>query len=298
MHVVVPSPALASSADADSNAGDLASLPKRARRPVPFQVGPSTIEEVLNWPHTVLDNMGDTVLKKFLRNYSDGIEVYSQFSGMGGPEIGLDIMEQALRAEGFALPPLPSSQSNYKGGFHFMQAGDIKPVAQRVLLNYAGRCKHKHVFHNILHRVPEDLRIQLDELTPSSAMTEEQRSACVDAIHELLAANRHRLFPADAMAFCHTHGRDCLLYQGHDDAAHVVRIMWAGTPCLDVSAMGARTGMTGPQTAPLCVWVEEIRSKCWHIVFHECTPDFDDRAFERALGDLYTVLMTLMTLPT
>ena len=53
--------------------------------------------------------------------------------------------------------------------------------------------------------------------------------------------------------------------------------------------MGKRSGMEGPQSKGLHIWLAERRRRREEIIFHECTVDFQVEVFMQVLGDIYEV---------
>jgi len=281
-------------------------------------LGPISIQEIGAWPDTHADLVVEGQPPQFRQSLRAhlvaGVRVHTQFSGAGGPEIGLDLSQQALVRHSLLPPDAP--------GYKFATAGDIKQLPRKVLLNYSQRRQHDHVFVNILDRLPLHVRVMLLDLAPASNMDAEQKEAAWDAMLEVMKVAEHEktLFLPDAKAMCAKHGQACPLYaESHVEAEveveapaaaasssagprgrsrspllHCRRVqrgcltlMIAGTPCLDVSRMGSMAGMHGPQSCALLVWIFEIRAKQWSIVIHECTPDFDPTVFEELLDGLY-----------
>jgi hypothetical protein len=95
------------------------------------------------------------------------------------------------------------------------------------------------------------------------------------------------LFKDGSRAPCDKHSRMCPCFGvGREDNSGL-SVMWAGHPCLDVSQFGDRLGMVGPQALPFLLFVFEARSRRYSVIFHECTPDFDEALLRQFLNSWY-----------
>ena len=84
-------------------------------------------------------------------------------------------------------------------------------------------------------------------------------------------------------------GRECPWWRRPANSCATVDVVWAGTPCVDVSPMGKMSGNVGPMSLLLLPWIHLIRQALFKVVFHECTSEFDPQLLVRFLGDQYQV---------
>ena len=243
------------------------------------------------WPDSHLHRAKSNpeLFDRFLQKFKTGVRVFTQFSGMGGPELGLDLLSQSLERN---LSLQPGSTECI--GFRVVEAGDKALLCQRVLKGFHPRCRAKHVFGDVFDRMDKRTCQLLAEAASSKDMTKEAMNCSYTKMVQVLEDRSEALFLPGHTAFCAVHGKQCKLYDEElepGDTDTVFRCGWMGTPCLDDTTMGDRAGSHGPQVRLVLATIHEIRKRLLTVVFHECTPDFDPGIFVTHLGDLYEVLI-------
>ena len=215
---------------------------KRFRRGLTVRagVGPDSIQSTLSWPDTIVQQCQEhgtgELFTCFLRRQAAGVHLFSQYSGLGGPEVGIDLLGQAV-----------AKQCGARSGFVSIEAGDLQSACQHVLCNMNPRCRPKHVFKDVLDRLPGTLRAVYESVAPDKGLDREEMAHCHAAITSLLVNQRGELFQAGTRAPCALHGGVCPLYDRPvaEEGRDALSFMWAGPPCLDDTTMGYRA--TRPQ---------------------------------------------------
>jgi len=119
--------------------------------------GPSTLEDVLCWPHFVVCRVLDhatahgqgAAFKAALQRATSNITITTSYSGMGCAEMVLPMLTDALGSFGVKAQLTPYS------------ATDVDPLPRRMLLAHKPSSKPKHVFKDVLERIPDTVRIKL-----------------------------------------------------------------------------------------------------------------------------------------
>ena len=120
--------------------------------PSSLRCGPSSYEEMRNWPQEGLDKIEEEwggraaiseQLTKFLR--VGRISLTTHFSGMGTAELALEVMQRLFRSflgEGAGVDNIETWSSC-----------DQNVNYQKVLTSHAGICAPKHIFGDIVSQV-------------------------------------------------------------------------------------------------------------------------------------------------
>ena len=120
--------------------------------PSSLRCGPSSYEEMRNWPQEGLDKIEEEwggraaiseQLTKFLR--VGRISLTTHFSGMGTAELALEVMQRLFRSflgEGEGVDNIETWSSC-----------DQNVNYQKVLTSHAGICAPKHIFGDIVSQV-------------------------------------------------------------------------------------------------------------------------------------------------
>ena len=252
--------------------------------------GPSCIRDVFSWVpdaiESVLFNSDLPGRDRLLFALSHGIGLGSHYSGCAGDLAWASWVRDHLVRMGLIFENDPA--------FVLIDCCDLLPHCRRCLKAFEPG--FKHVFCDMMDRLPDDLRKEIQEIRPKaggdSVFWEDQFFA-VDALLEEAGFDLSiGLFRNGSSAYCDLHGKQCLLYgAGDDDVARcVMGVHWAGTTCLDITAFGARRGIFGPHSTIWLLWVHERRIRREPVVFTEKGPLWPLAETERALGDLYEVL--------
>lgn len=246
------------------------------------ELGPSSIEETLSWPQMIVDvlQQNPRLSERFFKHVGKSpVQVVTQFSGMGGPEMGLGLLEKAIHAQG----------TSHAGSriFRMVSAEDHKALCQSVLCSSLDvSCRPEHVFGDIMAKLPENIRRMIELATPAKNMSDEDSQACFEAVVEVFDSVEYN---DDMRSHCMIHNADCLVFARSDGDDDAVTVLWAGPPCVDESIMGCRSGHLGPMSSLVVAFCKEVRQRRCKLVFHECTSEFSPDILVHLLGDVYQV---------
>jgi hypothetical protein len=241
----------------------------------------------MSWPESVVTAAKEfpALFLAFVARFVSGVDVFTHFSGMAGPEIGMQLLADELQKSGpeGTLDGCLSKAS----GFAFMEACDSKPLCQRVLKGYAEHGP-RHVYTNVLEYFPQDVQTTLKACCPEIGMTVDDMAYAHGAVAEVL----QNVESATDSTMMHAAPHCCV----HDGPCPMVAVSesrlslcWAGPPCLDDSTLGQRAGQHGPQSLFLLAWIFQIRARSFDIVIREGTPACSDSVLTTHLGDEYEV---------
>lgn len=258
-------------------------------------LGPSSLEEVWDWAPSLLAQMrtqadGEAMVNAVIEHLSAGLQVNTDYSGMGCPEMSLHLIMDAL------LDKRPELK------VRFWRASDILPHARDVLCCEAGRPGPEHVFGDILHRVSAKTSRRLAaaheraqrELAHALGSGAEWGQTCqnvgakmMDDLYNVLSQES---FDLDRKAFCYKHQRLCRVH-GPDfgEAPPATRLAVAGSTCTSWSRMGNRQCWAAPSALAFAVWASETMFWEPDIIVHECTTDFDVQQLERFFASRYVI---------
>ena len=194
--------------------------------------GPSTVEEVWDWAPSAIDSLlrshrGDAWTENLANLFRNGLQLNTDFSGMGCPEMSLTMIHDAWRAcSGGDTEEADST------GVCFWRGSDILPFSRRVLRGprgsaSAGRGGPQHVFGDVLERLPPKTRRKLQlahklgeqrfENTRASSEDGKVPPAAVEAIgakmiDEMVAIMQGVQFSLDATAWCYKCRKHCRVH--------------------------------------------------------------------------------------
>ena len=250
--------------------------------------GPGSLDEAFGWPIDFLSEIIGHADNKVLRlrdRLRAGIALRTWYSGMDCPHLGLLSLESALL------------DRNPDMSFRIVNehACDIGETQRRVLLSYAEPHRARHVFGDILERVPIRVRSELEEAERiANARYERLHSAGTDAnvakdicgkqlFDMLWGIMEEADLPFVGTAYCFRHDKACPLLE-EIDTQGMLQLAIAGVTCVDVYSFGSRKNLLGKSIIPWIVWAFERRKHLEHIIIQECNPLFPLAIFERALG--------------
>ena len=214
---------------------------------------------------------------------SRGIGASSHYSGCAGDLCWTPWVYGHLLQSGMLTADAP--------GFVLVDATDVAPHCQKCLVKMDP--PFQHVFRDMFDRLPSDLREMVDELAPKPGGDKDFFECQYEAVGAMFAgaceAPGSKLFRDGSTSFCLLHNRQCMLYGcGVSKVeACVIRIHWAGTTCLDITAFGSRAGIHGPHSKYFLMWCYERRVRRETLVFVENSPLWPMSAIEEQLGDIY-----------
>ena len=235
-------------------------------------------------------------MDRLLENVAGGVEVRTQYSGMGCPEQALAMILQGLTA---LDPNLENKITTYS-------ATEQMPLPRRVLLSHSpSPLRAKHIFGDVcnavgedvlaeLHRVAAKYRSEAEVTVQSGDATKKRRlrkaTSSPDGgngerfLRDCWAVLDKTSLPPGHTQYCYRCSVDC---PTRSDASCLLRIEIAGTTCVAFSMRGKQGQWMHESAIPCIIWMWQLRQRRPHIVVHECTPQFTESVFSTYLEDIY-----------
>ena len=255
--------------------------------------GPRSLDGMMSWPTQFLQKFEEVNLTMHLvAATARGVNLVSDYSGIGSFEQCCHQLREAMVAMG--IPVLR--------GFKSVRASDCARAPSQVLLSHKqGPEKPCHIFGDIMLRVPEAVRHELQRILKHYRQVYLEALASGHAAKELqtglgremVKAMQERLEQcavATAM-HCSVHGDDCELNGSDDRYEGDINFWCAGTTCTDFSTANQKAlGVFGDHMLPLAVWCQCARNAAPDLIIHECTPRFPVWVLMLWFGDQFNVL--------
>ena len=274
---------------------------RQAARTRLIHPAPRSLDEVLRVPmecvHRLLRysdwSLQPGIRAELLQACERGIILTTSFSGTGGVEaVAHAVMNEVANALG-VKPPRVVCYS----------ASDNAPEARRMLLGHDGPGKPRHVFGNLLDRLPANVRADLialqekklqlwkdtkleqkeENLTDTEVRNVQTRLACelVAGVQEIL-----RKTTFERKAYCYAHRKHCFISPMSDPELDLM--LWmevAGSACTAFSQAGLRAGWLHESALIYLSWLFSIRFFSPDILLHECVKFFPPAALAEVLND-------------
>ena len=249
--------------------------------------GPSTYEELENWPLWNLQCLDarPELAANFLQMVMQGSLNTTDYSGIDCPrEVGHQLSLAIAKRKGLDEGPR----------FSFVRGCDNSRLPQDVLIQLSKKLDggRSCVSPDILASLSDDTQKFLEEMEPPAALRTSERSedrmqaaTMYQTLLEWLITNREWLFPADATFPCLVHvrngirnrcrldpcGRDPLL----DEDDSVLVFNWGGTTCHGWSSVGDSGGFAHASEKAHAVFLTQrirmVELKKEHGFWGECT---------------------------
>lgn len=240
--------------------------------------GPMTAEELYDWPSrafNIVEKSGPKAATALANSLKAGVQFITWYSGKGTGESVMTFCEDAIvEGLGMGVQDLRSFQS--------CSACDVDHDCREVLGLHPDRCRPKHIFGDILHRIP------LQDPDLSTLPNEEVR--------KFLVQNGAKLFTPESTSFCYVHGQACALWDGLDHPGqntHHERTAFIGSmvgfTCVDWSprSMTAAPGLQGKHAPVMHHWLQEVRQLEPDFLIYEQSDNFPPEIVDQELGDIY-----------
>ena len=235
--------------------------------------GPKTVEDLYNWPARALDVLSakrPECVQQLVENLLSGVSLVTHYSGKGTAESALlDVADITRERENMWIPS-PRCAS----------ACDISSKCRDLLLRHDERCKPKHVFGDMLDRIP----MQSPPLSGLSAPEVQQH----------LLKHASQLYNTSSKSFCYQHYQPCCLWDGLESPGNPrertgLLLSAAGFTCTDWSPRrtGKRPGLLGSSAPVYYHWVTENRQLQPDLLLWENSSQFDPAVLQDHLGDEY-----------
>ena len=196
-----------------------------------------------------------------------GVLLQTRFSGIEAPAYAAHLLEKAFC-------DVECCQLRRGQGFTLSSAGDMDKHAQQCLQAFGDDQddswrKHApgYIFGNIEDCVSEDALQAMQEIVDSSVMdasnaSEEEKKMFMRQLMAPLMKNHCEALQVQDEAFITSRAG--------------LRIHIAGTPCVDWSKRGKKSGTYGRTCIPHATWLSQVIATGVHIILHENTPDYPD----------------------
>eukprot|EP00971_Amphidinium_carterae_P024046 474817-Amphidinium_carterae.1 len=256
-----------------------------------------SLESVIEWAWEYVNHLENAwpELWSTLRSNMIGpktLEVSSDFSGFGMPELAMQVIGDAVFHKTGSRPKVV-----------LYRACDLAGQARKALLSLHSTA---HVFGDVRNGVPDNVARKLARLSHSSRMMrtqhesrERSREDRREFVTRLGTALVHRCdqemrnvqFDGNRTAFCYRHNQHCPVRSNDDAYPHgVIRLLIAGVPCTDHSVMGSRKAASGDTAVTLSSWAADIKSSPhYDLLLLECTPLFPERLQLSVFEEMYSL---------
>ena len=188
--------------------------------------GPTDVGDVLNWPRRLVEAVRQDAIE-VLERYSRlrkrwRFELHTMFSGFGGLEVGIDLLDQASASvgdgDGFAEPG---------SGLNVVSACEIAKLPHRILTGYSKRPgrTHEFIFRDILDSLRPEALEALLRLQPTNGMDAQGSRCCFE---RMVSVFKHRethnaLFKACMVG-------ECPWWRRPANSCATVDVVWDGIP--------------------------------------------------------------------
>lgn len=264
--------------------------------------GPTTLKDLFMWGPQYLNKLSDHPVGKFfvdnlVHTLRGGVQVNTDYSGFGGPEIALHTLQLAL--------------STGTGGITtndilFWRGSDLLESRRKMLLAGSDKSSPRHVFGDILmrasfrtrkalRRIHEEAETKFEEKLAAGLSNQEHMAEEVGQwmMGQLVMLMRPTVFNLAARAYCFRCKGRCRVHgpeRQTNGRPALTRMAIAGTTCTSWSQMGACSRWMAQSALPFFVWAFETLAWGPDLIVHECTPRFDVATLELIFGMLYLIV--------
>ena len=238
--------------------------------------------------------------KTLLEALSNGIELSTDFSGMGGGEEAMRrIVAGARKVYGHELP---------ESSFTCVRAGDIAEHCRSVLRSHEGPSRPQCVFGDVLERMSGRAKRRIlhvmnctkGKLWTRLAAHNGEGQAAKDVKRKMMKDSGKAFMMAASRvvyqnretalmhAHCYIHDKQCPVCKPQNENFHGLRVLIIGIHCYDWSSRGSQEGWLGGSSMSYFQVIFEVRTQRHDIFILECTLQFDEAGLEQ-LADDYCV---------
>ena len=241
--------------------------------------GPSTAEEVADWPGDILRRSlgtSDDRVEERMRKFFDGTEIQltTDYSGMDCPSEALRLVVASLRRS------FPSWEVR---DIRLLRSCDCDPVCQRVLKanqaadgNFGVSC----LFEDLLGRLDDAARAEVRRLEPLPGSAPYHAAKCRQRQTSYIYSRKQELFTKASKPQCVIHGRSCMTLPTPPPLRPglALRMHIAGVCCQGWSSVGPRLKHAHKSELPHAVWTAEryraAELNLEHLFVQECTAKY------------------------
>ena len=196
--------------------------------------GPKSVADSFNWALHFIGSMyllgllsiGIDLSERLLNRLRTGLQMVTDYSGMGCPEEALRLICKAF-------------EEDVTAGVSFLRAGDVNPICRAVLAAHQGFTAPFCIFGDILQRCPPAILKKVQRI--SEKMKARARNAMARGMDHKSAMSKYALMfmnkgmeammesigdfnPADCVAHCFKHAQQCRMFPDNGDGQNGSRL--------------------------------------------------------------------------
>eukprot|EP00438_Fugacium_kawagutii_P020741 Skav225297 [mRNA] locus=scaffold4099:493490:495811:- [translate_table: standard] len=229
--------------------------------PFPPDMGPMSRDQMWRWQCFALDRLDKAgLMKNVLHKFGCGIDLRTDYSGLGTAETALSFIHTALGRLG-----------------HRVEAGAVTASAAGIFGDILDRAPQKGLARvkalQEEYRKRRDLQCRKARLPYAQVVARLGREFMREA-WQILEEAEHQEAVSD-LAYCYRHQGYCMLPRS-SDMSFDVKMDGAGPSCFDFSGLGNTEGWLGESAIPFLVYLRERMRRPVHVVTLENVDNFDD----------------------
>ena len=238
-----------------------------------------------DWPEHLLRclrNKKPCLLYRVEQALCQGIIGHTDFSGKRCAESSLNMLVRAL----------DSSRASCGPGLQWHRSSDIDPTCCELSLE--GRSGPRHVFGELLGRLPLEHRNALKRLRPLETDSKAAKEAAFLQQWDYLQTHLRQCFPGEAQCLrseCRRTGQLCPVAHRSEKAQREreLTMVVGGSMCTPWSSFGSRTGLASEHTESMQLYFAEIQASQYDLATLENSPLFPRDLYETRLGPQFHV---------
>ena len=215
-----------------------------------------------------------------------GLVLDTDFSGKGCAEVAMQCLLAGYEKIGMRVP---------KHALTFWRACDIDLVCQEILCEADSPVGAKHVFKDLLSRIPEQHQRAIQGLRPPAGAKAEVRAHAYAQQAAYLQEHRHACFSKDVPGMaCLKHvGQRCPVtfvrdeHEASRSAVPPLHINISGAMCTPWTSFGSREGLSDPNTESWHLWSTQMQVEQPDIVTLENSPLMPKELFQGRMAETH-----------
>ena len=263
------------------------------------KIGPTSLKEAFQMHERVLADLrthrqGDVLHASLCNHFSNGIQLFTEFSGIDAPAQCLHGLASTLLVQG--------EIETYK--IDYVSACDNSASCRQVLLALPEIMRPHHLGLDILDRIPEDTRKEISKMAASARGSPAGELTANFYVEQILEALKCCGMASELPQMCALHhgggGCGCQLLRselGADGKRRSVRVVVAGITCTDFSYAGSKRGLQGESLMPILTFIWSRLQGLDDLIFIEEAPAFSKvmmPLLQSTLGGIYHIESVVM----
>ena len=249
------------------------------------------MDDLHQWPRSMLNGLPDALLSCFKESVRKGITIVSDYSGMMCAEMAMTSLIGGLGNDGLGTMMVKVYYSC-----------DCGRVSQRLMVDHKSSMGAQHVFENILDRVPpsvltrlqglqkdcqQRLEVDLEHVNPDK-QRQRHKDICLKYGKELVGSSLNVLNKCEFRKEvpCLKHRRVCSALPPRQEGGLLIAV--SGSTCKDYANLGRMLTTAGCHIIPFMVWATfTARVIKPDILIHENVRGFDWKLLKDTFGPTY-----------